>query len=72
MPLCFHVAMWAYRKPGPPLDAFVKVIWVYESYAPATPLERILPDGGVELVVPLTEPYRALESGAAKYRDVDR
>jgi len=36
------------------VDAFVKVIWVYESYAPATPLERILPDGGVELVVPLS------------------
>ena len=48
--------MWAQRKPGPPLNAFVKVIWVYEGYAAATPLERILPDGGVELVVPLTGP----------------
>lgn len=56
--------MWAHRRPGPPLDGFVKVIWVYEGYAPATPLERILPDGGVELVVPLTQSVSRFGSGA--------
>jgi AraC-like DNA-binding protein len=69
VPLCFHVPMWAYRKPRPPLDAFVKVIWVYESYAPATPLERILPDGGVELVVPLSASVSRFGTGASTGAD---
>jgi AraC-like DNA-binding protein len=64
--------MWAHRRPKPPLDAFVKVLWVYESYAPGTPLERILPDGGLELIVPLTEPTSRFgsESGEVAHTSI--
>ena len=43
------------RKPGPPLSAFVEVLWSFEGHSPSHQLERILPDGSVELVINLHE-----------------
>ncbi len=41
--------------PQPPLSDFVSQIWLYEGYCVAHQLERILPDGSLELVFNLQE-----------------
>jgi AraC-like DNA-binding protein len=43
------------RIPGPPLSAFVDMFWLYEGYQQPHKLERLLPDGSIELVVNLKE-----------------
>lgn len=43
------------RKPGPPLDRFVEVLWVCEGAPPAHRKERVLPMGTVELIINLHE-----------------
>lgn len=42
-------------KPSAPLSDFVGVLWLYEGYEVSHEKERLLPDGGVELVVNLAE-----------------
>jgi methylphosphotriester-DNA--protein-cysteine methyltransferase len=42
-------------RPGPPLSAFVEVLWSFEGHSPAHRFERLLPDGSVELVINLSE-----------------
>lgn len=41
--------------PQPPLSDFVNSIWLYQGYSAAHQLERILPDGSLELVINLQE-----------------
>lgn len=43
------------RTPGPPLSGFVEVLWSFQGVAPSHKLERLLPDGSVELVIDLAE-----------------
>lgn len=43
------------HTPRPPLDAFVDVLWLYESYDPGHGRERLLPMATVELVVNLRQ-----------------
>ena len=41
--------------PKPPLAEFVESFWLYEGYAPGHGMERVLPQGTVELVVVVGE-----------------
>jgi AraC-like DNA-binding protein len=43
------------RRPRAPLSRFVEVFWSFEGVTPAHDLERLLPDGSVELVINLAE-----------------
>ena len=43
------------RRPGPPLDAFIDVLWVFKTIAPSHAKERALPDGCAALIVNLKE-----------------
>ncbi len=43
------------HKPLPPLADFVELLWLYEGYDVPHRMERLLPDGTVELVVNLRE-----------------
>jgi AraC-like DNA-binding protein len=44
------------RRPGPPLNAFVDLLWICEREPERWPMERLLPGGSVELVVDLAGP----------------
>lgn len=45
--------------PPPPLSHYVNEIWLCEDYLPSHPVERILPGGTMEIVIPLSgEPLR--------------
>jgi AraC-like DNA-binding protein len=44
------------RRAGPPLSAFVDVIWTCDRDPEPWPQERLLPEGSVELVVDLAAP----------------
>lgn len=48
------MAMHTYH-PKPPLSQFINEIWLWESYQPPHPKERILPGGMMELIVNLTD-----------------
>jgi AraC-like DNA-binding protein len=52
----------ATRVPGPPLDAFVELFWLYDSDV-LHAAERLLPNGSMELVVTLTGKPEALIAG---------
>lgn len=52
------------HTPGPPLDRFVEVVTFYADYRPDHSKERLLPDGGVEIIIDLTEdPKRLYDRG---------
>ena len=52
------------HRPGPPLDRFVELVTFYAGYQPNHTRERLLPDGGIEIVIDLTdEPKRLYERG---------
>jgi AraC-like DNA-binding protein len=52
------------RVPGPPLDQFVELLWLYEHAVPH-PRERLLPTGSMELVFVLSSPRaESLVAGA--------
>ncbi|HEX6088391.1 MAG TPA: helix-turn-helix domain-containing protein [Thermoanaerobaculia bacterium] len=53
----------ATRTPGPPLGAFVELLWLYDTRVPHA-AERLLPTGSMELVVTLTGRPEALVAGA--------
>src|SRR5688572_7646102 len=44
--------------PGPPLDLFVENFWSVTQHPSAWTKERILPEGGVEMIFNLGEPQR--------------
>lgn len=54
MPVHLHL-------PGPPLDQFVENFWSVMDHPSARTKERILPDGGVEMIFNLGEPPRLLD-----------
>src|SRR5271156_3677695 len=39
--------------PGPPLSEFVELLWLYDGYTQPHAMERLLPDGSMELVIDL-------------------
>jgi len=41
--------------PRPPLAEFVELFWLYQGYTPAHAMERVLPDGTMQLVINLRE-----------------
>jgi AraC-like DNA-binding protein len=41
--------------PPPPLSAFINQIWAYEGYEQPHELERVLPDGSMEIIINLAE-----------------
>ena len=43
------------RRPAPPLDAFVKLLWTFDGFTQAHAKERIMPDGAIALVINLHE-----------------
>jgi AraC-like DNA-binding protein len=49
-------------RPAAPLADFVDTIWYYEGYAPRHQMERVLPDGAMQLIVHLRgEPLRVYD-----------
>jgi AraC-like DNA-binding protein len=46
--------MLLWRRPPPPLSAYVRVLWYAEGWAPTNGLERHMPDGTAGLIVLLT------------------
>src|SRR5215470_4784214 len=49
--------MGYYRyAPPPPLDRFVELLWVFQGAPGPHKMERLLPDGSVELVINLHDP----------------
>jgi AraC-like DNA-binding protein len=55
MPVFLHL-----HRPGPPLDRFVELVTYYADFQPDHSMERLLPDGAVELIVDLTEAPKKL------------
>ncbi len=54
-------------RPAPPLDRFVECLWLWEGITRPHALERILPDGSMQIVVNLAEdrvPLYDRETGA--------
>jgi AraC-like DNA-binding protein len=53
-------------RPGPALAPFVRVLWTLEHWGETPAADRILPDGCMEAVFHLGQPFRALDgSGRA-------
>ena len=50
----FILAMFLHAVPKPPLSTHVRLLWYYEGYAPASPRERLLPTGTLEIVFELS------------------
>jgi AraC-like DNA-binding protein len=48
------------HQPGPPLDRFVELVTYYADFRPDHSMERLLPDGAVELIVDLTDTPKKL------------
>jgi AraC-like DNA-binding protein len=48
-------------RPGPALAPFVRVLWTLEHRGDAPAADRIFPDGCMELVFHLGQPFRALD-----------
>lgn len=46
------------HRPAPPLDRFVDWFWFYEGLTTDHPLERVLPDGSMELIINLRDETR--------------
>ena len=45
--------MFLHVSPKPPLSKHVQLLWYYEGYAPASPRERLLPTGTLDIVFDL-------------------
>ena len=43
----------AHHKPGPPLDRFIEMLWLWEGVQRPHARERILPDGSMQIVINL-------------------
>jgi AraC-like DNA-binding protein len=55
MPACVTETLFHARQPAPPLDLFVESVWLCKNDPRPRALERILPSGGAQLIVNLTE-----------------
>ena len=60
----------AMRTPGPPLDAFVELLWLYETSVPHS-AERLLPTGSMELVVVLSGREALLAGAYSRFAILD-
>lgn len=51
------IALTLFRvyHPHPPLSAYVNIFWLYKGYHPSHKMERVLPDGSMELIINLEE-----------------
>lgn len=58
------------HRPTPPLDRFVELVTYYSGHEPEHTKERLLPDGGVEIIVNLTEDPKRLYDRADYSRSV--
>lgn len=60
--------------PAPPLERFVENFWFYAGYKPDHTIEKLLPDGAVEVVIDLTEPPKRLHDPVdlSRYREMRR
>ena len=47
--------LFVYRKPRPPLDAYVESVWSCRGSYPSSALQRVLPTGGAQLTINLVE-----------------
>jgi AraC-like DNA-binding protein len=47
--------IFRHLTPGPPLDAFVSLIWFYEGFAKPHSKERMMPTGAMSMVINLVE-----------------
>jgi AraC-like DNA-binding protein len=50
-------------KPAAPLDAFVECFWYLETRDEAGPVQRIVPDGSVELIFHAGAPFAQIRNG---------
>jgi hypothetical protein len=48
------------HRPTPPLDRFVELITYFEGYQPGHRVEKVLPDGAVEIIIDLGEGTKRL------------
>jgi AraC-like DNA-binding protein len=46
--------------PAPPLNEFVECLWFYKGFFPDHSLERVLPDGAIEILIDLEGPPKKL------------
>jgi AraC-like DNA-binding protein len=60
----------ATRTPGPPLDAFVELFWLYEANEPHA-AERLLPTGSMELVVVLSGKESLIAGPYSRFNTLD-
>jgi AraC-like DNA-binding protein len=51
--------------PSPPLNEFVEYFWFYKGFFPDHSLERVLPDGAIEILIDLEGPPKKLYSSEA-------
>ena len=60
--------------PAPPLNQFVQYFWFYSGFFPDHSLERVLPDGTIELLIDLHGPPKKLYEGedASLFREYRR
>ncbi|PAV30090.1 AraC family transcriptional regulator [Virgibacillus profundi] len=49
------MAIFRTYHPQPPLSDFIRTFWLYKGYKPPHEMERVLPDGSMELVINLEE-----------------
>lgn len=60
------------HTPGPPLDRFVDCMWLYSGYQPVHSMEKVLPHGGVELVIDLQAPGSGIGRRLHDRQDVEQ
>lgn len=56
------------HTPGPPLDRLVDCMWLFRDYRPSHSMEKVLPHGGLELVINLQERPRRLHDPSRRSR----
>jgi len=49
------MAFFLTSQPQPPMSDFINIFWLYKGYHPPHEMERVLPDGSMELVINLEE-----------------
>ena len=56
----------ATHLPRPPLNSFVDFLWLHEGLNCDYPLERVLPDGSMELIINLRDDTRQVFDRASR------
>ncbi|WP_260982224.1 AraC family transcriptional regulator [Paenibacillus sp. 32O-W] len=49
------VALFRTYHPQPPLSGFINIFWLYKGYNPPHEMERVFPDGSIEMIINLEE-----------------